>query len=281
MPGVKHIAFSAFGLRPILRSKLFESVNIDRRHLTTFDSLPKLSSRQRPFMSPPIAILGAGPSGLLLGRLLSRANIDYTIFERDSSAMSAWGRGGSGTLDLHEGSGLLALEEAGLLDAFKKKARYVVAAHACCHKRIALTFSRYDVPLTIASMHGKVLVKLDENQDTDRPEIDRRDLRSMLLDSVPMDRIKWGVKVEQVQKEADGTMAVHFADGSRKTGFRLVVGADGAWSKARSLVSFYHPASCIRQLANAREDQTRHTQIFWSILPYQHHLARQYLPPRR
>lgn len=75
-------------------------------------------------MTPPIAILGAGPSGLLLGRLLHLAGIDFIIFERDTSAASAWGRGGSGTLDLHEGSGLLALEESGLLDEFKKQARY-------------------------------------------------------------------------------------------------------------------------------------------------------------
>lgn len=76
-------------------------------------------------MTPPIAILGAGPSGLTLGRLLHLAGIDFIIFERDASAASAWGRGGSGTLDLHEGSGLLALHEAGLFEEFKTKARYV------------------------------------------------------------------------------------------------------------------------------------------------------------
>lgn len=74
-------------------------------------------------MTPPIAILGAGPSGLALGRLLELAGVDFVVFERDSSAASAWGRGGSGTLDLHEGSGLLALEEAGLFQQFKKIAR--------------------------------------------------------------------------------------------------------------------------------------------------------------
>lgn len=226
-------------------------------------------------MTPPIAILGAGPSGLLLGRLLDRANIDFTIFERDSSAMSAWGRGGSGTLDLHEGSGMLALEEAGLLDAFKKKARYEGAANILRHMRFPLTLFRYDVPLTIANMHGKVLVKLDENQDTDRPEIDRRDLRSMLLDSVPKDRIQWGVKVEQVQQELDGTMAVQFAEGGSETVFRLVVGADGAWSKARSLVGCYHSTSGIRDLANTKEAHTRHSRVLRKILPHQRHLSRQ------
>jgi 2-polyprenyl-6-methoxyphenol hydroxylase-like FAD-dependent oxidoreductase len=79
-------------------------------------------------MTPAIAILGAGPSGLTLGRLLHMAGIDFVIFERDASSASARGRGGSGTLDLHEGSGLLALQEAGLFEEFKRKARYV----CCC-----------------------------------------------------------------------------------------------------------------------------------------------------
>lgn len=83
-------------------------------------------------MSPSIAILGAGPSGLTLGRLLSLAGIDFKIFERDTSAASAWGRGGSGTLDLHEGSGLLALQEAGLFEEFKRKARYVRCSSTIC-----------------------------------------------------------------------------------------------------------------------------------------------------
>ncbi|KAM0702106.1 hypothetical protein Q7P35_011016 [Cladosporium inversicolor] len=169
-------------------------------------------------MTPPIAILGAGPSGLTLGRLLHLAEIDFVIFERDASAASAWGRGGSGTLDLHEGSGLLALQEAGLFEEFKKKARY-------------------DVPLVVADMHGEVRLRHGDGEDTDRPEIDRRDLRLLLLGSVPNDKIRWGAKVERVHKEGDDMMSICFADGTVESGFRLVVGADGAWSKARSLVT--------------------------------------------
>ncbi|KAM0717151.1 hypothetical protein Q7P37_007003 [Cladosporium fusiforme] len=169
-------------------------------------------------MTPPIAILGAGPSGLALGRLLNQAGVEFVIFERDSSAASAWGRGGSGTLDLHYGSGLLALQEAGLFEEFKKRARY-------------------DVPTVIADMHGEVRMRHDDGKDTDRPEIDRRDLRILLLESFPDEFIRWGVKVDRVQKGDDGKMAVQFSDGTSETGFRLVVGADGAWSKARSLVT--------------------------------------------
>lgn len=171
---------------------------------------------------PPIAILGAGPSGLTLGRLLHLAGIDFVIFERDASAASAWGRGGSGTLDLHEGTGWLALQEAGLFEEFKKKARY-------------------DVPLVVADMYGEVRLRHGDGEDTARPEIDRRDLRVLLLNSVPKDKIRWGSKVENLQRHGDGMMSIRFADGTTESGFRLVVGADGAWSKARSLVTSATP----------------------------------------
>lgn len=87
-------------------------------------------------------------------------------------------------------------------------------------------------------MHGEVRLRHGDGEDTDRPEIDRRDLRVLLLNSVPKDKIRWGCKVENLQRQDDGMMSIRFADGAIESGFRLVVGADGAWSKARSLVSF-------------------------------------------
>jgi 2-polyprenyl-6-methoxyphenol hydroxylase-like FAD-dependent oxidoreductase len=87
-------------------------------------------------------------------------------------------------------------------------------------------------------MHGEVRMRHGDGEDTDRPEIDRRDLRVLLLDSVPQDKIRWGAKVDKLQKEDDGLMSIRFTGGTTESGFRLVVGADGAWSKARSLVSF-------------------------------------------
>lgn len=167
-------------------------------------------------MTPPITILGAGPSGLALGRLLEVANIDYIIFERDESASRANERGG--TLDIHTGSGQLALQEAGLLDQFK-------------------SLARYEQTTTIADAKGAVHLRLKASGDQDRPEIDRKDLRALLLSSVPANKVCWGMRVQRVQRDTDGLMSVHFADGTVESGFRLVVGADGAWSRARSLVS--------------------------------------------
>lgn len=166
---------------------------------------------------PPIAILGAGPSGLALGRMLQNTNIDYTIFERDESPSSSGQHGG--TLDLHVGSGQLALERAGLMDKFK-------------------SLARYDASNVLAGMDGSIVASLGaEGPDSERPEIDRKDLRSLLLGSLPSHKVRWGKRTQHVQKDSDGSMAVHFSDGSVESGFRLVVGADGAWSKARSLVS--------------------------------------------
>ena len=165
---------------------------------------------------PVIAILGAGPSGLTLARLLELATIEYIVFERDESPSSSddW----SGTLDVHVGTGQLALQEAGLLDEFN-------------------ALARHDVRTIIADAKGTVHLTLGGDGDEDRPEIDRKDLRALLLRSVPAKKIRWGARVQQVQREVDGSMAVHVANGNVESGFRLVAGADGAWSKARSLVS--------------------------------------------
>lgn len=167
--------------------------------------------------SPHIAILGAGPSGLALARILERADIDFVIFERDQQANAAIAQGG--TLDLHSSSGQLALQEGGLMSEFRARARY-------------------DVPITMADHAGNVIFSHGEDGgESTRPEIDRKDLRSLLLNAVSADKIRWGHRVECVRKENDGSMSIMFANSRRESGFRLVVGADGAWSKLRPLVS--------------------------------------------
>ena len=137
----------------------------------------------------------------------------------------------------------------------------------------------YDVPLIIADMHGEVRLQHGEGEDTDRPEIDRRDLRILLLNSVPEDKIQWGTQIESVQKQGDGRMSVHFADGSNESGFRLVVGADGAWSKARSLVSitfshFWLPCFKI----DVSTGYVYHAKICRQILSHQQYLTPKPIP---
>ncbi|KAK5709934.1 hypothetical protein LTR17_019322 [Elasticomyces elasticus] len=171
---------------------------------------------------PPIAILGAGPSGLLLARILTLHSIPYTVFERDGSpeTLSRWG----GTLDIHHDSGQIALAEAGLLDDFRRVARYEAQG------------------TKIVDRHANVVLDIGDSDGEKRPEIDRGDLRDLLLRSVPSERIRWGSKVAKVERGDNGTMAVHLADSDKVlSGFKLIVGADGAWSKARNLINPARP----------------------------------------
>lgn len=166
---------------------------------------------------PPIAILGAGLAGLMFGRMLELANIDFVIFEREATRFARDYQGGS--LDIHVEDGQRALKEAGLFDDFKRLARY-------------------DASNVIVDKNGDVFAKHgdDDSEENNRPEIDRKNLREILLASIPPGRVRWDHKVKQVVRSEDGSMRVLFDNRSVKSGFRLVVGADGAWSKARNSV---------------------------------------------
>jgi 2-polyprenyl-6-methoxyphenol hydroxylase-like FAD-dependent oxidoreductase len=207
--------------------------------------------------APAIAIIGGGPSGLVLARLLEVNGItDYVVFERDESPTPGPNHQG-GTLDLHESSGMLALKRAGLFDKFSKDlARWDAA---CLH---------------ILDSAGETIAQFSKIGD--RPEIDRFQLRQLLLDSIPSEKIRWGHGVKSVERYRSGNndavrgngCVINFANGASVSGFRLVVGADGVWSKVRSLVrkhftglfpgiiklmaflsflAFLHPASIFRK----------------------------------
>ena len=169
---------------------------------------------------PPIAILGAGPAGLSLARLLEVKGIRFVVFERDANFSE--GQQG-GTLDVQAGSGQEVLKEGGLLEEFKRLARYD------------------GQEMRGADGQGNIFWKIDYEGQEDRPEIGRKELRRMLMESVPEAKVRWGMKVDKVERESNGLMAVKFAGGKVESGFKLVVGADGAWSKARSLIHSTKP----------------------------------------
>ncbi|EEU40070.1 uncharacterized protein NECHADRAFT_90693 [Fusarium vanettenii 77-13-4] len=165
-------------------------------------------------MAPTIVIIGGGPSGLTLARLLECNDIDYVVYERNISENSPPGQGGS--LDIHGATGQEALKRGGLSAEFEKLARR-------------------DATVAQIADKGKQLVKFGE--DRDAPEIDRVQLRKLLLNSIPSHKIQWNKAVTQVKRDSEGNVVLHFADGTNATGFRLVVGADGAWSKVRHLLT--------------------------------------------
>lgn len=183
-------------------------------------------------MSPitpfPIAIMGAGPAGLLLGRLLHLSAIPFTIYESDESSSS---RGQGGTLDLHTDTGLAAIKKAGLWTSFTQHARYDGEAFTIVDDQFTVFFQKAG--------------STDESNSGGRPEIDRRKLRQILLESVPTEHIRWGKKLREVVSIEDRekeTFELHFVDGTTASGFSLVVGADGAWSKVRALLTDDKPS---------------------------------------
>lgn len=167
-----------------------------------------------PTMSPKIAIIGAGPSGLLLARLLHLFSIPVAVFEGETSPYI---RSQGGSLDLHPASGQLALKEAGLYPQFQEHARYEGEDLILCDK------------------NGKKHIQII-GTDRGRPEIDRVVLRGMLIDSLPAETIIWGKRVKNVEMGK-----IEFKDGSFEGGFDLIVGADGARSKVRHLLTHIPP----------------------------------------
>jgi 2-polyprenyl-6-methoxyphenol hydroxylase-like FAD-dependent oxidoreductase len=171
-------------------------------------------------MKKSIGIVGGGPGGLTLARILATRGIASTVFELDEHPLA---RPQGGSLDLHTESGQRALREAGLFARFKELARYE---------------DQYDA---LFDHHGIRHVEQSEAGAGDRPEIDRTQLRAMLLDSLPKETIRWGSKVSAVEPLADGRFRVVGA-GATLAELDLVVGADGAWSRVRPLVSPVKPA---------------------------------------
>ncbi|KAG9100453.1 hypothetical protein FRC07_010412 [Ceratobasidium sp. 392] len=172
---------------------------------------------------PRVAIVGAGPAGLTLAKLLLNHSIVPHVFERDPSADA---RPQGGTLDLHEHTGQRALQDAGIWDEFRKHARYD------------------GQEAKMLTKGGKVLLQDCGSKEGDRntkPEIDRFDLRAILLQSLASDAVRWGRALESVEPGDDGTYSLRFGDGRIESGYDLVVGADGTWSRVRPLVTSVEP----------------------------------------
>lgn len=162
-----------------------------------------------------IAIIGAGLGGLTLARVLHVHGIACTVYEAEASAEA---RTQGGMLDIHDYNGQRALAAAGLLDEFRRIIRPGGEA------------------TRVLDQHGTVRLDEPDTGTAGRPEVSRGDLRRILLESLPAGTVRWGCKLVSIR---DGELG--FADGTVVTA-DLVVGADGAWSKVRALLTDVKPA---------------------------------------
>ncbi|KAG9234669.1 hypothetical protein BJ875DRAFT_5162 [Amylocarpus encephaloides] len=192
-------------------------------------------ARQQALSLPKIAIVGAGPSGLVLASHLLRTHPSFplTVFDLRSLPSPDAVSQPSGSLDLHPESGLLAIKSCGLLSKFES------LAGECSEDMI------------LANKDGEI--KHQDHGDGSRPEISRNALTDLLLSSVPGGVVTWETKVLSVMPStSNGWMLQYQNKGCSTTvqeEFDLIVGADGAWSRVSpsitKVVPFYSTVNCI------------------------------------
>jgi len=168
-----------------------------------------------------IAVVGGGPGGLTLAKLLQLKGANVTVYERDINKEV---RQQGATLDLHEESGLEALRRANLMNEFKASFRPEAGR--------------------LRVLDDQAIIKMDDHEiqhdyQEDRPEIDRAPLRDILINSLHEDTIIWDSQFISMEKQENGWL-LHFKNG-KSFYADLVVAADGANSKIRVHITDIKP----------------------------------------
>ena len=193
-----------------------------------------------------IAIVGGGPGGLTLARLLQQSGAQVAVYERDQSRNA---RVQGSALDLHEDSGLAALEAAGLTEAFW-------ANHRPDLGNLRLT----DANGTVLYDHVRRM-----SGPGKRPEIERGPLRDLLLDSLQPGTVQWDCKLESSVVRGEQVL-LHFANGQTSVA-DIAIGSDGANSRLRELVTPIRPQYVGVSLVEALVPEAKHAiPELWKLL---------------
>jgi 2-polyprenyl-6-methoxyphenol hydroxylase-like FAD-dependent oxidoreductase len=195
--------------------------------LSNMGGKPHLIKQQKmnTIKNKKIAIIGGGPGGLTLARLLQLKGADVTVYERD---LHQDARAQGATLDLHEESGLAALQAAGLMDEFK--ANYRPGADK----------------MRVTDEHANIFLDDHINEQDEahrgRPEIDRGPLQKLLLNSLKPDTVVWDSQFVSLAPHNTG-WKIEFKNGTMAIA-DLVIAADGANSKLRPYLTPIKPFYC-------------------------------------
>jgi 2-polyprenyl-6-methoxyphenol hydroxylase-like FAD-dependent oxidoreductase len=168
-----------------------------------------------------VAVVGAGPGGLTLARLLQQKGVTVKVYERDRDQ---YVRQQGATLDLHHETGLKALRKCGLIEEFRQNYRPGA-------ERVTITDNNATIHYT--ERNNEPVSDLDSEYA--RPEIDRGPLRDLLIESLQDNTIAWNSKFLELKKHRNG-WKMFFENGT--TAYAdLVIAADGANSKIRKYIT--------------------------------------------
>jgi 2-polyprenyl-6-methoxyphenol hydroxylase-like FAD-dependent oxidoreductase len=168
-----------------------------------------------------IAIVGGGPGGLTLARLLQLKGANVKVYERD---LNKDARVTGSPLDMHEGSGMAALRKANLVESFKNNYRIGADKKLIVNERAEVFFSDHEAKPNEDIENGSF-----------NPEIDRGPLRKILLESLQPGTVIWDSHFISMEAQNEGWL-LQFKNGSSAYA-DVVIAADGANSKIRPYIT--------------------------------------------